>query len=672
MNSAEVSGHRVRPFLMWLLAPIAPLVLSIVVLVALGTQGISESGILVAAFNALFCSAASIIIAFLAARDYLASSSPSLLFLGSGALVFGLAYFIGGSLVSHPDWAITIQSIGTLAAGALFLSSGAVALAQKDGARGAANRAADVSAVYLGSLVFTGLLTAAATTGLIPNFWTATQGPTAPREVVLGLAVICFVVASTLFTHLYRRQRARFPLLCSAAFALIAVSLGALVLTMAPSGSPISWIARTGQWLGGVYLLVAVFSLAERSIWTHPLERNLRELEERYRTLVDMSPDPIIVDAEGKYLFANPAAAHMLGLAFPEELVGREIADFVAPEDLEVVARRRGLAIDGVPSSPQEITLKRMDGTLVYVETMDRRVRFQGRLAAQVIMRDITERRRAAEALRESEERYRLLAKDNERLYRQQLDIAESLQSAFLNIPSEIGRVKLGHLYRSATEAALVGGDFYDAFEVKHQIVVLMGDVSGHGIQAARTATLVKDVVHAFTHQTLRTHEVLKRTNGLLVEKNLQGFVTLFLGILDGETGRLQYSSAGHPEALLRRASGQVESLDSGSSPLGIFPDTSWKSAEVEIQADDLLLLYTDGVIEARNGDEFFGEKRLRRLLRRKRVYAERLPQFILDEVLAFSGGILKDDIGLLTLSLVGVVSPPKPRGGYKQETLLD
>lgn len=114
----------------------------------------------------------------------------------------------------------------------------------------------------------------------------------------------------------------------------------------------------------------------------------------------------------------------------------------------------------------------------------------------------------------------RAQTEENERLYRQQLGIAESLQLALLSIPSEIGRVKLGHLYRSATEAASVGGDFYDVFPVKDdKVAVLIGDVSGHGIQAARTSTLVKDVVHAFTHQTLRTQDVLRRTNLLLIEK---------------------------------------------------------------------------------------------------------------------------------------------------------
>ena len=300
-----------------------------------------------------------------------------------------------------------------------------------------------------------------------------------------------------------------------------------------------------------------------------------------------------------------------------------------------------------------------------------REVELVKEVANRVVVR--AERAWAEEELRAREESYRLLAAENERLYRQQLNIAEQLQQSLLNIPSEIGRVRLGHLYRSATEAARVGGDFYDVFEAKDgNIAILMGDVAGHGIEAARTSTLVKDVVHVFTHQSLRTHEVMRRTNLLLIEKGLTEFVTLFLGILDPDSGSLRYSSAGHPESMIRRVSGEIEWLGCGTSPLGIYADASWKPHEILMAPGDLLLLYTDGVTEARRGLELFGEKRLERLLRRKRITAGRLPSLVLDQVLAFSSGSLHDDMAVLALALTEPPEGAPLRKAPAPQKLLD
>jgi PAS domain S-box-containing protein len=260
----------------------------------------------------------------------------------------------------------------------------------------------------------------------------------------------------------------------------------------------------------------------------------------------------------------------------------------------------------------------------------------------------------------------------NARLYEEQRGIAENLQRALLSIPEQVGRLRLGHLYRSATEAARVGGDFYDVFEVKDgKIAVLIGDVSGHGIRAARTATLVKDVVHAFTHQSPATDRVFEWTNDLLVEKELPGFVTLFLGILDGSTGELSYSSAGHPQILVLRGGEEVEALRSGTSPLGIYPRASWKQYSAELETGDILLLYTDGIIEARHNGELYGEDRLAGLLREGRVSVERLPHLILDKVLAFSGGTLTDDAAVLALTLGEEDRASRTRRRFRQEKLL-
>jgi PAS domain S-box-containing protein len=628
------------------------LVLAVLVLVSLGLRQASEWAMLVAVFNALFCTAPSFVIAFLAARDYLASGSITLLLLGPGALVFGLAFLAGGIMGSNVNWGMSVHSLGMLPASLLFAAGALLALVARDAAGRVTDRSANLVAAYIGTLVLVAVIVVFAVAGVFPDFYVAGEGVKSAQHAVLSVDFVFFLVEGACLLYLYRKRPDRFLLFCGAAFALIGVSLAVLAISEAPAGSAVVWLSRAGQWLGGLYLLVAVFTLAERRIL--PLHRSLRELEQRYRTLVELSPDPIIVDADGRYLFANPAAARLLGLSSPEELVGRDINEFVAPDHLGLVEERRTSALQGRPASPEEIRLRRVDGTIVDVETMDRKVAFGGRDAALVIIRDITQRKQAIEAIRQSEERLRVLAEENEQLYRQQLEIAESLQLALLNLPSHLGRLKLGHVYHSATEAARVGGDFYDVFEIKdNQIAIMIGDVAGHGIRAARTATLVKDVVHAFTHQLPRSREVLRRTNKVLVEKEVPGFfVTLFLGILNSDTGELEYTSAGHPVTMLRRASGRVEMLESAAPPLGIYPDASWTATGALVETGDLLLLYTDGVIEARRDSEFFGEERLRELLAAGEKRAEELPEHVLGQVLAFSRGVLNDDVAIVALSL--------------------
>ncbi len=185
------------------------------------------------------------------------------------------------------------------------------------------------------------------------------------------------------------------------------------------------------------------------------------------------------------------------------------------------------------------------------------RVREQAARREAVLFQAVADRDELMGSLRDSEAKQRHAAEENARLYRNQQEIAETLQLAFLHVPSQSGRLRLGHLYRSATESALVGGDFYDVFAVKGgKTVVLIGDVVGHGIHAARTATLAKDVVQAFVHESREPQDVMRSTNRLLLEKDLEGFVSLFLGVLDADTGCFCYASAGHPATFLKRRTG--------------------------------------------------------------------------------------------------------------------
>ncbi len=268
---------------------------------------------------------------------------------------------------------------------------------------------------------------------------------------------------------------------------------------------------------------------------------------------------------------------------------------------------------------------------------------------------DMTEELAArGEELEAQNEELRAAQEETERLLEEKSSLFLRLQETLLDIPKGLPGVKFDHLYRSATLQAQVGGDFYDVFAAKNgRIGLLIGDVSGHGVEAARIATLVKDTVHAFAHQFAHPHLVLRETNRLLVEKGLSGFVTAFLGFLDPERGSLTYSSAGHPPPMVF-AQGRVTLLESPSPPLGVYGEAQYGDTQTRVEKGSLLLFYTDGITEARQNGEFFGEERLAEWLgRTSGKPIETLASALLEEVLLFSGGHLRDDACLLAVGYV-------------------
>jgi serine phosphatase RsbU (regulator of sigma subunit) len=260
------------------------------------------------------------------------------------------------------------------------------------------------------------------------------------------------------------------------------------------------------------------------------------------------------------------------------------------------------------------------------------------------------------EELRLHNDDLRAAEEETARLLSERSSLFERLQTGHLHLPQELPGVRFSHLYRSATRDAKVGGDFYDVFETRHHMVgLLIGDVSGHGIEAARIATLVKDTVHAFTHQFRRPHLVLRETNRVLVERNLPGFVTVFVGFLDTGSGALTFSSAGHPPPLLV-SNGRFVTLESSASPLGVFPDARYSDKEVAMTEESLLLLYTDGITDVPSSRQMFGEERLGEAMSRYSGQdVEKVPGLLLDEALRFSDGRLEDDVALLAVSYLGL-----------------
>lgn len=175
-------------------------------------------------------------------------------------------------------------------------------------------------------------------------------------------------------------------------------------------------------------------------------------------------------------------------------------------------------------------------------------------------------------------------------------------------------------LYASMDAAREVGGDFYDFFLLdgsepdSGKLAFLIADVSGKGVPAALFMMKAKALVRRELQSGLELSRAVENANAELADGNDSCmFVTMWVGILDYETGHIDYVNAGHNPPLLWQAKGGWQWLENKSgTPLGLFEGNSYETLSQECRTGDKLLLYTDGVTEAMNANgELFGEERL-------------------------------------------------------------
>jgi len=246
-------------------------------------------------------------------------------------------------------------------------------------------------------------------------------------------------------------------------------------------------------------------------------------------------------------------------------------------------------------------------------------------------------------------------ALENARLYAAERHIADTLQTAILTVPERIEGVEYGHLYRSATEATRVGGDFFDIFELEHDRVgIVVGDVAGKGLEAATLTSLVRSTIRAYAYEQASPAAIMTKANDAVIKGSRLGiFVTVFFAIADMKSGVLEYCSAGHPPAMIKRATSEVSLLEVNSPIIGAFKNLKYYEDEAILKEGDVLVLYTDGVTEARCDGAFFEEEGLINFIKSMgSLTAREVPQAIFNEVMACTKGGISDDIVLLALSM--------------------
>ncbi|MCX8007926.1 MAG: SpoIIE family protein phosphatase [Coriobacteriia bacterium] len=247
------------------------------------------------------------------------------------------------------------------------------------------------------------------------------------------------------------------------------------------------------------------------------------------------------------------------------------------------------------------------------------------------------------------------LATANERLRSAQLRVAGALQTAILTMPDSLPGLRLGHVYRSADRLARIGGDFYDAFPIaEHKHAVLMGDVSGKGVDAAISSFVTRTAFHALALREQSPARVMSAVNDVLSRLLPdEAFATAIFGVLDARQGTFTACSAGHPDPVVCIDGACVEFETTRSLPLGMFSDARYEEFEIPLAPGHVLVMFSDGVLEARRGTDAFGETRVRQVLASTNAADPQVvAESLLAAVTAHSDGVRLDDIAVVALCL--------------------
>lgn len=240
-----------------------------------------------------------------------------------------------------------------------------------------------------------------------------------------------------------------------------------------------------------------------------------------------------------------------------------------------------------------------------------------------------------------------------------ELQVASEVQRRML--PKAAPKIPGIDIHAMSLFSKQVGGDFYDYIPMPDgRTGIAIADTVGKSVPAAIMTASVRSALKAQAQNVFSISRVVKRVNTMLCDDTLPSeFVTLFYGVLNSETKRLAYCNAGHDPPMLVR-DGAIEVLDVGGPLLGVMCDAEFDQTSVQLEKGDVLLMYTDGVIDALNyAGERYGRERLAESLLRHAAQhssAEELSLQVLWDVRRFAGfRIRTDDFTLVVVRVVEV-----------------
>jgi serine phosphatase RsbU (regulator of sigma subunit) len=291
--------------------------------------------------------------------------------------------------------------------------------------------------------------------------------------------------------------------------------------------------------------------------------------------------------------------------------------------------------------------------TVLFFSEIDGIAAFASALIAVSPAVTLIRRRRLAEVARISADRSEIEKKAREVLTQEEL---APLQWAARLAPSDFPDLpgfEIGQAYQAGSGA--MAGDFYDVFKIdEHRVGAVIGDVTGHGIEPSITALQAKYLLRTFLIQFRDPGQALEQLNAQMSEL-VRGdeFISLCVLVVDTEAETLRYASAGHPAAFVWHGS-EVRPLGATGPLLMLDPTAPYHSREMAWDQDDLAVLYTDGLAEARNGDALFGEDGVANMIRRDPTASpDVLTKVLVEAARDFAGGPIGDDVAVLVLRRV-------------------
>jgi phosphoserine phosphatase RsbU/P len=254
--------------------------------------------------------------------------------------------------------------------------------------------------------------------------------------------------------------------------------------------------------------------------------------------------------------------------------------------------------------------------------------------------------------LRTEIEKGRARRRDAE-LEQRELEEARRIQRKLL--PTTLPQIDGWEIAASWQPASGVGGDCFDAISFGAARAALsIADVVGKGIPAALLMSNLQAAVRAFATNSTEPAELCQQVNRILCGNIAEGrFISFFYCVVDADLGTLTYANAGHYPPILVRADGTVERLASGGAVLGVFETATYEQGRVPVGAGDRLVLFTDGITEARSCDDReFGEEQLIAFATANRACsAPALQARLATAVERFTGGKFQDDATLIVIA---------------------